>query len=129
MIYARLKDLALAHHDLFSKLIFLSKFMIHHGLVSKLINYNSNNWHMNTYVDHSMNRYLIQRMIYLCAIQLGLTDSFFSTPDLLLASLGWSGGSGLSPHSHHRLVNLFLHLFRTLWGKTQGPQNQKSDVW
>ena len=52
----------------------------------------------------------------------------FPTLDLLLASLGGSGGSGLSPHSDYRLLNLILHLLCTLRGKTQGQQNQKSVV-
>ena len=52
----------------------------------------------------------------------------FPTSDLLLASLGGSGGSGFSPHSDYRLLNLILHLLCTLRGKTQGQRNQKSIV-
>ena len=41
----------------------------------------------------------------------------------LLASLGGHGHRGVSPHPHHLLLTLFLHLLHTLWIKTQGKED------
>ena len=56
------------------------------------------------------------------------TDSQHSLGDdrgALLACLGGHGHRGVSPHPHHLLLTLFLHLLHTLWIKTQGKENEK----